>query len=695
MLADLYGLISISFPNAPLARRVWKDFSHWEVTKETPAEARQTVTNSIELRPFEKGSLPVEIFENLKTPYAKNLKKYGDRFFVLNPPGTSPCVVLEMKHSIVVHYPEIPSWENKLRDGIWDAIHLAALRVGGMLVKGAVVARDNTCLAIVGPSASGKTSLLLGFLYSGWDYLGNDKFLLHSGKAHLLESSFICHGYHLAEFPWLFKKRATPPMWKKILGKSGLLQRKAVRLLPEAFLNRHRSRQMLDPFINIETNALNIHPVQRKAAEITHWLLLGQSDTMQLHRLPLRQARSLVAQINSITYNDISRIRLEAAFQGADLEYRDIVLLPNLMHGKAFSATISPKEQGILLHQKLFEQLRDITGLSCEIHRKPAPLSASLVVPTYNRPRDLDNCLRSILMQTVAPLEVLVVDDGNLEELPLREEFQRQGIDLVYLKKDVPGLTESRNLGAVKARGEIVFYLDDDVVLFPNYVEEILKVYEPSPDIDAGQRSVQAVGGIIANPKPMTPARALRYIYDVLVCNRGLSEGRMLPSGFCTDFNTSLFPLHETSEVDFLDGGVSSFRRSLFNEMGFTNRYREYGLGEDKDFSRAVARRGRVMVTPHAKLYHYESPAMRPDKRVWGRKFVLGRYLFFRDHVKRGWKNDLCFWYALSGYGLARIIIAIASMKKNEFARLVGIAEAVAAIASGSMKNALREEDAP
>lgn len=695
MIADLSGLISISFPDAPLARRVWKDFSHWEVTAEMPAEACQTVTHSIELRPFERGNLPVEVFENLKTPSAKNLKKHGDEFFVLNPPCTPPCVVLELKHCIVVHYPENPSWENKLRAGIWDAIHLAALRVGGVLVKGAVVARDKTCLAIVGPSASGKTSLLLGFLSSGWDYLGNDKFLLHGGKAHLLESSFICHDYHLAEFPWHFKKRETPPLWKKIFGRSGLLQRKAVKILPETFLNRHRVRQMLDPFISIETNALNSHPVKRKAAEITHWLLLGQSDTMQLHRLPLGQARNLVAQINTITYADISRIRLEAALQGADLEYRDIVLMRKLMHGKAFFASLSPKERGVLLHQKLFEQLGVTAGISCDVLRKPASLSASLVIPTYNRPHDLDNCLRSILMQTVAPLEVLVVDDGNLEELPLRGEFKRQGIDLVYLKKDTPGLTESRNLAAAKARGEIVFYLDDDVVLFPNYVEEILKVYEANPDTDVGQSSVLAVGGIIANPKPMTPARALRYLYDVVVCNRGLREGRVLPSGFCTDFNTSLFPLHETSEVDFLDGGVSSFRRSLFQDMEFTKRYREYGLGEDKDFSRAVARRGRLMVTPHAKLYHYESSAMRPDKRAWGRKFVLGRYLFFRDHVKRGWMSNLCFWYALSGYGLARIIIAIASMKKNEFARLAGIAEAVAAIASGSMKNALREKESP
>ncbi|NJB67650.1 glycosyltransferase involved in cell wall biosynthesis [Desulfobaculum xiamenense] len=313
--------------------------------------------------------------------------------------------------------------------------------------------------------------------------------------------------------------------------------------------------------------------------------------------------------------------------------------------------------------------------------------SASIVIPTYNRPAELEACLRSILGQSVAPLEVIVVDDGNLAQVPLAPDFETRGIRLVLHRKDRPGLTESRNVGATLARGDVILYLDDDTVLFADYVEQLLAVYE--------HRDVGGVGGIIDNPKPMRLPHHIRYLYDLVFLNRGLREGRVLPSGFCTDFGTTWFPVRETREADFVDGGVSSFRREIFADMRFTERYREFGLGEDKDFSIRVARRYGLAVTPNARLLHHESPKMRPDKRLWGRKFVLGRYLFFRDHVRTKWWSWLAFAWALAGYLLARTIIAALSLRRDEFRRVAGILGAARDIALGriSLSKADNRED--
>ena len=45
----------------------------------------------------------------------------------------------------------------------------------------------------------------------------------------------------------------------------------------------------------------------------------------------------------------------------------------------------------------------------------------SIIIPTYNSPEELQNCLASILEQTVLPGEIIIVDDGNLEQIPLAE----------------------------------------------------------------------------------------------------------------------------------------------------------------------------------------------------------------------------------------------------------------------------------
>lgn len=62
----------------------------------------------------------------------------------------------------------------------------------------------------------------------------------------------------------------------------------------------------------------------------------------------------------------------------------------------------------------------------------------SVVIPTYNREKDLGNCLDSIVDQTILPLEVIIVDDGALEIDFLdewRSKFETKDIDFVYHRK--------------------------------------------------------------------------------------------------------------------------------------------------------------------------------------------------------------------------------------------------------------------
>jgi glycosyltransferase involved in cell wall biosynthesis len=281
-------------------------------------------------------------------------------------------------------------------------------------------------------------------------------------------------------------------------------------------------------------------------------------------------------------------------------------------------------------------------------------LKSSVIIPTYNRPHELINCIDSILKQTVKPDELIVVDDGDLSELPLEKECIDEGIRYLYIKKKKKGLTESRNEGIKASSGDIIFFFDDDVVLYSEYLEEILNIYnEDTEEVIGG------AGGIVTNYKTLTFKNRLRRIFDIFFLISGFYEGKVLPSGFCTDFGITGIPIQQILEVDFLHGCDMSFRKKIFNELTFTDEYRTYGLGEDKDFSYQVSRKFKLIINPGARLLHIKSPEMRPQKKREGRMFVMGRYMFFTKYVKRGWWSWLFFFYAVFGFTLSRIISLI------------------------------------
>jgi len=298
------------------------------------------------------------------------------------------------------------------------------------------------------------------------------------------------------------------------------------------------------------------------------------------------------------------------------------------------------------------------------------PYTLSIIIPTYNRPDDLKKCIASILRQTVMPDEIIIVDDGDLKTRPLKEACERAGIRYVYKKKEGKrGLTRSRNLGVTLAKGDIIFFLDDDVVLFDNYVEEIVKTY-----VEYDVPELAGVGGVIENTR-----RNWWHLYDVLFMISGWRDGHILRSGFATDYGEGL-PFKGVKRVDFLFGGVSSYKAWIFQEFSFSESYEEYGQGEDKDFSYRVSRKYLLLVNPKARLYHYESPQMRFDQERKGKEYFYERYRFFKNNVlQRKW-DWIFFWWASFGYILKRVLIMILTFDKNQMKRVKGILKALWAV---------------
>ncbi|MGI9275468.1 MAG: glycosyltransferase family 2 protein [Endozoicomonas sp.] len=307
--------------------------------------------------------------------------------------------------------------------------------------------------------------------------------------------------------------------------------------------------------------------------------------------------------------------------------------------------------------------------------------TSSAIIPTYHRPDDLNNCLESILRQTALPTELIIVDDGDLPGFPMQGDFEKRGVRCKFLEKEIPGVTESRNLGAKSASGDILIFLEDDVVLFDDYIEQLLSTFERHAGTD-----VAGVGGIIDNDRFQSAKVMLQRIPNLLFGMSGLREGRILRSGFATDYGSTERPIREEQDVDFLLGGVSAFKRSVFDEFQFSNRYKSkngYGQGEDKEFSYRVSRKYRLLVNPKARLYHYCAPKTDYNRHIRGRATVLSKYYFFRDQVKKSPVDWFFFWYATFGYVLYRTAITLVSFKKREWQRLSGIISGMADAVKG------------
>jgi len=92
----------------------------------------------------------------------------------------------------------------------------------------------------------------------------------------------------------------------------------------------------------------------------------------------------------------------------------------------------------------------------------------SIVIPCYNQARFLDRAIESALRQTLAGVEVVVVDDGSTDDTAaVAQRFAA----VSYYRQDNRGVAAARNAGLARARGDFVIFLDADDELTPDAAE--------------------------------------------------------------------------------------------------------------------------------------------------------------------------------------------------------------------------------
>jgi glycosyltransferase involved in cell wall biosynthesis len=129
----------------------------------------------------------------------------------------------------------------------------------------------------------------------------------------------------------------------------------------------------------------------------------------------------------------------------------------------------------------------------------------SVVIPLYNKAPYIERAIRSVLVQTVAPDEIIVVDDGSTDGGgDLVEAIQNPLIKLV--RQENRGVSVARNRGIELAQGELIAFLDADDAWEPQYLEEIYALRRRFPEAGAYATAVELVDRQGKSPKaPCTP----------------------------------------------------------------------------------------------------------------------------------------------------------------------------------------------
>jgi glycosyltransferase involved in cell wall biosynthesis len=102
-----------------------------------------------------------------------------------------------------------------------------------------------------------------------------------------------------------------------------------------------------------------------------------------------------------------------------------------------------------------------------------------VVVPVYNVARCLPACLDSLSAQTLAPDEIIAVDDGSTDACPdILAEYARRMPRLRVIRQANGGLSAARNTGLNMARGKWVAFVDSDDFLAPTMYQRMVEMAE-------------------------------------------------------------------------------------------------------------------------------------------------------------------------------------------------------------------------
>jgi GT2 family glycosyltransferase len=240
------------------------------------------------------------------------------------------------------------------------------------------------------------------------------------------------------------------------------------------------------------------------------------------------------------------------------------------------------------------------------------------VIPTYNRKKDVLECLRSLQKLRYSNYEIIVIDNGSTDgtDYAIKRFFPE--VKLVKSKRNL-GVTGGRNLGVKHSSGEYIFFLDHDTTVGRNALNELMTVMQSDSNIGIA-------GPIIYYYNDPKRIWALGTSINMLSARVSFNEGgKINKRQFAKAIEVQVLP------TAFLVKREVTDKVGLFDDVFFA-------VYEDTDFCFRVKEAGyKVLCVPTAIVWH--------KVPLNGREQLLGvlrrayhvarnRIIFMRKHAK-------------------------------------------------------------
>jgi GT2 family glycosyltransferase len=302
----------------------------------------------------------------------------------------------------------------------------------------------------------------------------------------------------------------------------------------------------------------------------------------------------------------------------------------------------------------------------------------SVVTPTLDRPDEVRALLANLAAQSVLPLELVLVDAAPPGMDETRSIVQAAAASLPYQVTYIRrggGTAIQRNIGIDAARGNFVAFIDDDMVLEPDFFASIVSTFAEDRATE-----VAAVAGYITN-QYLDPTKSQRWRwYRRLGLFTTYEPGRYdFETGY--PINRYMQPSHDgIREIDLMGANCAVWRRDVFDGgLRFSPFFVDYGVVEDAHLALSARRKGwKIWESGRAKCVHMHSPRGRVSQRSVARKTAVNYRFVFVDIVpNRTFRQEIRFWRVQLVDLIRQTAWAVRHGGRNEWAAALGKVEGI------------------
>ena len=255
----------------------------------------------------------------------------------------------------------------------------------------------------------------------------------------------------------------------------------------------------------------------------------------------------------------------------------------------------------------------------------------SVIIPTYGREQPLIDSINDVLNQNYPNFEIIVVDQTINHEAATEDYLQKlaDAQKISWYRVDWASLPGARNYAVRRAKGEIVIFIDDDVKLEPNYLQNHVRNYQEHSEIGAvaGRVFDRMKLADYANAKDDSP-----YTIEYL-------PTEAMDAGIAW-YYIDLVHTVKPQQVISARGCNMSFRKDIFTKYNiwFDERFRGSAVREESDFCLRLRKTNyKIWYDPEANLIHLgEETGGCHDISTRSLKY---QFTFYHNHFLMALKN--------------------------------------------------------